>query len=193
MKFLIRLYNLFCYVISLPINIYLICKNYDKKEYDFFKSFINNIHDVSQIQRLICSFEYKSDPEMKILNKTIKLITKKDVKLTWNFIPFLIVFFLRKGGDCSVFSRCIKKMLRKLKIKSKQILIFDNVGSFLDKLQTMHIVTVVPIDEKSIYIYNVNQLLRTDMTVENIFKKKPLVEIGGHPYKYKKPVTMRWI
>lgn len=198
MKAIIRLYNLAMFPFSLFVNICYIIGYFFKSPKNFclkiryMNEMLKSLLRKSDVDDLINAFRYVPDPDMRLLKWIVKKFTKKEYNLTWNFIPFPVVFFLRCGGDCSCYSRIVKYFMHKIKHKTKQVLLYDNIGNFWQKLQTMHIVTVWRYNDEN-YIYNVSQVMRTSNSVCLQFSTVEMVQIAGKNYKYKNPVCMRWL
>lgn len=201
MKIIIRIYNLLCFPFSLIFNLILLLSELKNTGWQYIKynTKINNllieqINNLKMLGKYIRQFDYIPDPPIRAINKLFKTY------LTWNFIPFVFIFALRHGGDCSVFSRVIKRILKKqLNIKADQFLIYDNTGNIFEKLQTMHIVTTINYG-KTIQLYNVNTsyIIYKDKhdykeSIKHLFQITTMVQINRKPYKYKKPVVMRWV
>jgi len=194
---LIKIYNFISCIYSVFINLSILFKLFIKNP----KSFINDVKlckyyfsDIKQKFQVIDkmkTFSYIPDPDMKILNKILRKITGKEYILKWDFIPWIFTFFIRDGSDCSGFSHIYKKLFKQIKLKAKQYVIYDNVGNFLEKIMTLHMVTIIKYFGKQI-IYNVNNEEKYDGFIESFFKLGKVIR-NGKVYKYKKPVVVKWL
>lgn len=111
-----------------------------------------------------------------------------------NFQSLFIVFLLRGGGDCSVWSDVLVLLCKKAGFKPRRFLLMDGL-----KIKTYHIITVIDLEDRIVF-FNVNQILIAHSVEEvfNRFENEGLVAIERDsngkliPYNYKNLNVFKW-
>lgn len=176
--FLIYLYRILILpFVSFFVNLkYFFYLNYKKRKAlkVKMKKDIDKIQDIDSLDKFIFSGEFGYVQDL--------------CKGFLNFIPTLLTFYVRKGGDCSCWARIIKKLAKKIGIDSSLYLLIDGW-----KIKTAHVVVILNL-EKNFRMYNVVCSIDGYWEEEllNLFTKGPMVKIEGKPYKYNNLEVFKW-
>lgn len=142
------------------------------------------LNQIGRVKSFISLYEFVSSK---------KFTYKPDeIKGTFNFVPWsYTVFYVRGGGDCSVWARIIYRLLDSLGYEPELWMIMDGAN-----VSTAHVVPVF-LRGETWYFFNVWQLqsapgARDAKSALLSFSNRELIRHKGKAYRYKNIKRYRW-